>query len=181
MEGRVSKLIIVEGIDSSGKSSLSRRISHSCKMAYMHASGHKLLHDAMYPYHRSLLSDALINLDNGLGVVMDRHWPSEYAYGSVLRPVSLARYDFVKTLEEIANIKKLGHDVNYIHCSSANFDRYRETHEGHDAGSFRRLDRSEFFAIAGEYEAIFSRLECHKYELESHGRDMGAFVSGVVE
>lgn len=108
----MSKLLIIEGPDCSGKSTLARNLCSERKAVYLHASGAKSLHLAMQDYHLSLLAIARANLNLGHDVVMDRFWPSEYVYGQIFRPeVSNRNYDFDVIVEQTQALNPI-----YIFC-----------------------------------------------------------------
>lgn len=105
------KLIIVEGADCNGKSTLSRALARTLDAVYWHFTSSKTLAPANRDYMVNGLENARENLDNGSFVVFDRFWPSERCYGPVLRgPL----YDVAAVLE----IEKLTAEFDpiYILC-----------------------------------------------------------------
>lgn len=164
----MSKLIIVEGVDSTGKSTLARKLAVELNACYHHASGHKSLHPAMFEHHKNILDCAEINLANGHNVVLDRHWPSELCYGSILRPHMAHLYDFNKMIDRLRALNHGGNVVRYIYCSpeGGGWDRYQQTHADHDQTVFRRLSKEDYYAIHCEYKSLFGKWPGIKYSIE---------------
>jgi thymidylate kinase len=81
------RLIICEGADNCGKSTLAKAIANNLNGVYWRlTSGPGLSeHDAMALYQRNALDNAAVNIDLGRTVVLDRHWPSDQVYGTILR------------------------------------------------------------------------------------------------
>lgn len=165
------RLIICEGVDSTGKSTLASQLAVRMNACYHHASGHKSLHFGMYEHHKNILDCAEINLANGHNVVLDRHWPSEFCYASVLRPELVDKYKFGEMVDRLGRLGSNGqHTVHYIHCRprsmQSGWGRYEQTHQDHDQVVFRRLSEQEYYAIAGEYDYLFRGQACIKYTIE---------------
>ena len=84
-------IIIVEGPDCSGKTTLSRYLSvefnrRGNRSVYFHCAGNKELFPAMSAFQQCVLDNAKWNKSNGSIVIIDRHWPSEYIYRPIFRP-----------------------------------------------------------------------------------------------
>ena len=171
------RLIICEGIDSTGKSTLSRFLSQELNAFYFHASGHKSLYNGMFAQHELILQNAIINLQNGHNVVLDRHWPSELAYATVLRPELVDKYNFIKMVAMIEKLKPI-----YVHCTSENgWERYLKTHSDHDTEIFKRLTKENYFAIMGEYKQIFQNVDHIPYSIEEHGMTQHNIVNKIMD
>lgn len=80
------KLIIVEGPDCCGKSTLSQALAETLRAVYWHFTSTKLLAHANTDYMVNGLENAVSNLELGRNVVFDRFWPSEHCYRPVFRP-----------------------------------------------------------------------------------------------
>lgn len=91
------KLIIVEGPDFTGKSTLATNIA---------SRGHVYLHSS-YESLRSFRKNFTANL--GKPMVLDRSWVSEMIYGPVLRPENLGSWANDRILVE-------RHDPFYVFC-----------------------------------------------------------------
>lgn len=114
----IPRLIIVEGPDNCGKSTLAKAIATRFNATYWRmTSGTGLCeHDAMRLYQLNALDNAEINIKAGRTVVFDRHWPSDQVYGTILhgRP-SLSDLDLAFVLEKCESL-----NVIYINCWRAN-------------------------------------------------------------
>jgi hypothetical protein len=82
-------IIIIEGPDAVGKTTLARSIKKLAPDAlYIHSRYHK----DIWPYHAAALRRAVRHARIA-PVIMDRHWPSECAYGRAFRAGPAARYN----------------------------------------------------------------------------------------
>jgi thymidylate kinase len=167
------QLFIIEGPDSTGKSSLAKFIALKRKAVYSHASGKKSLHFAMLDYHVNMIENANVNLSNGHDVVFDRHWPSEWCYGQVLRKhVSDRYYDFGVIDQLLRNIFPI-----YIFCEShESFKRHAMSHDDTD----HKYQKEQYVQICGEYNMLAEKIKPFRYSIEEHGTDMGKFLEGVM-
>ena len=120
-------------------------------MAYLHALGHRDYHKIMQTYHTDLMTMAAIMLDRGVDVVMDRHWPSEFIYGDILRPELSGLYDRAAIMRMMAKL-----EPTYIFCSNGNgFEEHIKSHDAQD----HRYDRATYGAIAEMYHTLTYQLE----------------------
>lgn len=163
------KLYIVEGPDCSGKTSLAKFIARAKGAIYWHSSGAKSLHLSMWDYHASIIDSIVVNLRNDRSVVLDRHWPSELCYGTVLRPHVMARYDFKKML-----LKLVAHAPIYIFCGDEHVQERHSAEKNMD----HPYDASTFAAICQEYRRLEEEFLGDKwhYSITEHGADMASFV-----
>lgn len=81
------KLLILEGPDCSGKTTLAKYLSREFRAAYFKMTRTAELQGTllMYDYMRTMQAAIQWNLQNGLMVVLDRCWISEYVYSRVMR------------------------------------------------------------------------------------------------
>ena len=81
------RLIICEGPDNCGKSTLAKKIARHYGGVYWRLTSGPGLneHAAMALYQKNALDNAEVNITAGKVVVLDRHWPSDQVYGSILR------------------------------------------------------------------------------------------------
>lgn len=144
------RLIIVEGPDNCGKSTLAQAIALSLGGVYWRmTSGQGLSeHTAMALYQRNALDNAEINIKAGKVVVFDRHWPSDQVYGTVLRGQpscdSLQMYSRCKQMHTI-----------YINCIRDNAIEEHEQAKDPD----HPYDSEVYEAIIKGYEDLFLDLE----------------------
>lgn len=173
------KLIIVEGADCTGKTSLAKFIAKRLGAAYMHATGHKTLHGGMVAYHKNILENARACMEvSGISVVLDRHWPSEMCYGVNLRYEQHVKTGYFSG-EFFGDIQSLG--GRYVFCfSDKACDRQitspDQTHP---------YSREEYDKVYRDYEKVFTSLVREKenittYSIEQHGHDMNAWFDNNI-
>lgn len=170
----MSNLFIVEGPDATGKTSLAKFIALKQNAVYFHAAGKKSLHLAMLEYHVNMIENAVVNLANGHDVVFDRHWPSEWCYGQVLRKhISDRYYNFGMIDHLLRDIAPI-----YIFChSDESFKRMAMSHDGQD----HRYSKSDYVQIYGEYNQLAMTVaKVHRYSIEEHGSSMQKFLAEVI-
>jgi thymidylate kinase len=121
----MKRLIILEGPDECGKSTLAGNIARYFKGVQLHSTASPKLFPALEDYHKNILANAVDNMENGLTVVLDRFWPSEVAYGCKLfRPES--EYQLVA---EALHTEVVKHNYLYIFCfSTQGWNRYKKGH-----------------------------------------------------
>lgn len=173
------KLIIVEGADCTGKTSLAKFIARRLNMIYLHASGHKSLHPGMLAYHLELIKSVEFNVSLGRAVVMDRLWPSEWCYGRVLRAHVSEHYKYDRVWKALAPLRP-----TYIFCFS---DKAHDRQIA-DPDNDHTYDSSEYSMIYGEYRALYTDMTVSRrlkidqnettilnYSIESMGADLAGF------
>lgn len=186
------KFIIIEGPDCSGKSTLAKHAAQQLNACYIHSSGAKPLHTGMLDYHKSQLSNAAVNLEQGRNVVMDRFWPSEYCYGQVLRPhISDRIYDFVEILTLTAKLKPV-----YVFCDDVDVVLRHEANKD----SSHSYSQGQFQRIVDEYRKLTEEMwdvpalpnfhhprtphaemcfDVRRYDVTVNGATMGTFVDSL--
>lgn len=102
------KIIILEGIDGAGKTTLAREIADKTKGHILHATFNKNFD--MEEYHTDLIETAIV-LSQYQTVVIDRWAPSEFVYAKVFRDG--ASYDTGKLIEDY--FEKVSH---WVYCRS---------------------------------------------------------------
>ena len=172
----MNKFFIIEGPDCSGKTSLAKAMCLQLNGVYWHSSGKKSLHRCMQDYHTTVLDSIEQNLDLGRVVVLDRHWPTEFVYATVLRPNLLGQYDFrvmTKRTEEMG--------ATYIFCGD---DEVQQRHRLLHTGMDHHYDAGTFAAICGEYRSLeeeFLSDRKHHYSVLEDGPSthMRLFISDI--
>lgn len=171
----MSDLIIVEGPDCTGKTSLAKFIARTLQACYIHSSGKVPLHLAMWDYHQSILDGVEFTLEHcHTSVVLDRHWPSEWTYGKLLRPVThqLSQYDFGQMFERIQQSDPL-----YIFCHGTPASRERMIGHADD----HSYPTSDYDMVAGEYRILMTELQgrarVKSYSIEINGHDIEQFMT----
>lgn len=166
------KLIILEGADCTGKTTLAKFIARRREAMYFHAIGAKTLHAGMVEYHHNILESAEVAMNVcGLDVVLDRHWPSEVIYGDVMRPGMHARINY-PAQEFFAKVQKLG--GQYIFCFSDNAKKNQLDRESD------RYNHKDYAEIYERYEIMGRTFEeddvrVNFYNLEDNGSDIESF------
>ena len=80
------KLIILEGADGVGKSTLGKFLAQYFNGFYFHCTATSALIPAMRDYQQNVMENVIDNISLGRTVILDRFWISEMIYGGVLRP-----------------------------------------------------------------------------------------------
>lgn len=118
------KLFIVEGPDACGKTTLAKELARDMGGIYWHMTATKhLTGEAQFDYQLNAIENIRQNLQSGKSVVLDRHWPSEYCYGSILRDI---------TWEDVIPIRTAMDALNpyYIYCMDKNAETAMKRHKG---------------------------------------------------
>jgi thymidylate kinase len=174
----IPTIFIVEGLDCTGKTTLARHMADRLRASYFHASGSKSLHLGMMAYHKSILEHALVTCNNGVSVVLDRHWPSEWCYGRILRShVTERHYNFNSIVSVMEKI-----DPVYVHCKSEHsYQAQTKSLENHCGD--RKYTEQEFSMIGAEYRTMFlamrmaKRVKVVDYVLEDDGKNMDEWIT----
>ncbi len=173
------KLIILEGADGVGKSTLGLRLAREMGGFYFHATATKTLIPAMRDYQINLMENIEDNAKLGRCIVMDRFWPSELIYGSIFRPDNPHGFSF-RELE--ARCDAL--DTIYVCCFS---DTAIARHEAGHKDPKHPYDDTSFRKVCGMYDAFYSdnagNPDFIDYRMERDGVDdktMGDFITRLL-
>lgn len=124
----MKRLIIVEGPDCSGKTTLAKQIAVSLNYQYVHLSGHWSFHACMEKYHEVVTADIEWTIKNTrCGVVLDRCWISELIYAPVTRPSLVGHFDTRKFQQWIKSLGGI-----YILCMDSDVVRRHELEKDSD-------------------------------------------------
>jgi thymidylate kinase len=168
------KLIILEGPDRAGKTTLGKFLAHRLDAYYYHMSGVPAFYPYMIHYHRKVLEDVLWNVEDGRTVILDRTWLSELIYGMHFRPELAKHFPFDDFKEQIRKARGL-----YIICLPDNaIQRHKE-----DPDPTHHYDDKNFAVIVSKYsewllehagdEDVFS------YNVEQDGSDLQKFCTTI--
>lgn len=135
---RAHPIIVIEGPDACGKTTLAETICRMWGGRYIHLSYSK---DLLRLWRGSLTR--AVKLSQFSPVVIDRHWPSEAVYAKVYRGGSLLEAEAVRCDELM---KKLG--VIYISCLLPTADQMIDAHLK------SCLERDEMYAPDERYAQI---------------------------
>lgn len=170
-------LIVLEGADCTGKTTLAKFIARRRRAAYYHATGHKSLHEGMEAYHRNIINNAKVSMQvSGIDVVIDRHWPSEEIYGPITRPDLHDRIDY-PSMEFKHELESMG--VLYIFCLSEESWKRQQEETKHDP-----WEPGIYKMISTTYDSMFTRMvdadmNAFKYSIEDDGADMAAYCARI--
>lgn len=144
----MSKLIIFEGPDCCGKTTLAKAYARANKAMYFHCTATPALFNALGDYHINVFDNAETNIANGVDVVLDRFWPSEVAYGVMFkRPSSQYPYNRLSELCYQAN-------ALYVFCMSPGaWDRYAKGH----IDPAHSLTKAEFYMVYENYKQLYKK------------------------
>lgn len=100
-------VIIIEGADGSGKSSLARTLHRQTNWLLIHRSQPKDKQDK-----QRMMDEYLDLIWKGEDVIFDRSWYSEMVYGPIMRDESVISYEQMHTLEIALTL----HGALIIYC-----------------------------------------------------------------
>lgn len=186
-------LIVLEGADSSGKTTLAKKLMEGEPGAiYMHG----------LPWvgwigeaHEAMMSAAVRHVGDGGLVVVDRHWVSEYVYGPVFR--GFVGYDDGVAARFDRVTRAIGVYVLCVPSDAAKHERrfQRERPDKRDmfdsmvviSEAYRRLAHGymheERDDLYGKYcrHGDFTSKRCAVYDLDRDGATMALFAADVKE
>lgn len=162
-------LIILEGPDQSGKTTLAKQfVRHG--VCYMHCIN--LPNEFLTKYHDGVLQDACISAQYNI-VVLDRHWPSRLIYQNNLE--SRRHADFILNDYKIKPI--------YIFCLT---DKCLELHKKNKDPDHPYHD-VEFKRVYREYGALYLAMKSkypdhvELFDMEKHGIYTPYFIKEILE
>jgi len=140
------KLIILEGPDCSGKTTLAKCFMKE-GFCYFHGThlGSAANPTVYYRYHEAMLKDIEMNLNAGHDVVVDRHWPSYMCYNSNGHEGFFEIYETGYGEKFLETINKMG--GKYVFCLT---EASKELHA-------KEIDPDH------PYDAAFFESVCKKY------------------
>lgn len=164
----VMPLIILEGPDSTGKTTLAKVLTKHLHGIYWHTSGRgKLIGPAMQDYLMDIAANVQVNLCNRTPVVLDRHWPSEYAYSRALGRPTVSLINISEYMNSLGAV--------YIYCFSEN----AEERQANDPDPAHIYDERQYRRITLEYLKLYdmakTSVPCALYRPEYHGHDLIKF------
>jgi hypothetical protein len=167
-------IIVLDGPDGSGKTTLGKLIAERHRGKYLHLTYR--WKNNMAEYHLAALNYAAKHAVN-CPVVIDRWWPSEVVYASVFRDGSTLTFNG-RYLDRLG--QKYG--VSYVMCIPDNRAAYLE--------NFERLkaEREEMYdTMAGVYDgyaklalSLSPRSDMLLYDWKIEGRTLEKFADGLV-
>ncbi len=163
------KLIILEGPDCCGKSTLSHNLSRFYRGTIFHCTASGKLFPALEDYHNNIMDNVDTNIELGNTVILDRFWPSEMAYGvKMFRPHS----NYAETADKLLQ-RTLIHKPIYIFCFSIQgWNRYKVGH----VDPAHSLSKEQYMMVWQNYFEVYKGLhdmgvKTAVYSIEDHGVD----------
>jgi len=160
----VRQLIIVEGPDCSGKTTLSKYLARSLRMSYWKCNSAMRGKFAM-AHFQNVLDCVKFNISCGQGVVIDRHWPSEMIYGPLCGREGLTAGEAMDMDSQIMKMSGL-----YVLCRRCDVvdahARKKDTDHPYEEELFRKIVSGyEQFA-----QSMYDRDDVliYSYEVMSH-------------
>lgn len=172
-----NKIIILEGSDGTGKSTLAYEILKQTKGHLLHGSYNKNW-DSIKEYHRDIVKAANL-LTPYQDIVIDRLSISEYVYGTVFR--GGPEYDIVQFLyDDIDELNTNRAKVVWVYCTNDNVVRNHLKN---------KTERPEMFDSMADvhvtYEDIVQTtddvLHFKRYNFETDGRDLTKYVKELLK
>jgi len=172
-------LIILEGPDGSGKTTLARELqAQGCQ--YIHCTYR--WPDRMPQYHTAVLFSALEQaLASGRPTVIDRWWPSEYIYGEVFRGGTRFTH-YGRLLDRMA----IRFGALYVFCLPGDKVKYRTRFEELAASGREKyvnvekmLDaRQGYIQMLGD--TFSNRYDTWIYDFQREGGDLPPFARAMI-
>ena len=117
------KIIIIEGPDECGKSTLGRALAKRYNCVYWRLTASDKLNHAMKDYQINCMDNIRDNIEIGNSIVIDRFWPSDDVYGHVFRNgPSFDHMPLIQELNDLGAVYIMAYSVNAIERHSANKD-----------------------------------------------------------
>lgn len=163
------KLIIIEGPDECGKSTLSMALARALGGVVLHSTASEKLFPALPDYHNNIMENVEKNVrELGKIVILDRFYHSELAYGEIFRPNSEYLSDGVPYAlwSRVAELRHI-----FIFCfSHGGWGRYKHGH----TDPAHSLTGQQYQDVWRRYEELQqSESNSLPYFLEQDGTDEG--------
>ena len=168
-------IIVLEGGDGSGKTTLARHLCQAHGFAYLHLKYR--WPRAMFHYHWAALEYCL-RLAETQPVVLDRWYMSELIYAAVFRGGS--RWPLAPRLFDRVAIK---HGITNVYCLPSDDEKYRARFE-----ALKATGRELYPAVkqihanyVKFYNALPTRLDSVHYDIDTHGQDLASYARWLIE
>ena len=137
-------IIIIEGPDGSGKTTLAEQLSRETGYPIVHRSQPKTDEEK-----KLMMGQYLQDLKAGRNVIWDRCWYSEMCYGPVMRDKSYITYPQMYELEE--QLAKAGAMI--IYCTGPRAELWKRCQK---RGEDYITSRDDFVAICEKFDEVMS-------------------------
>lgn len=137
-------IVILEGVDGSGKTTLANQLSKQTKYPIVHRSNPKSEEDK-----KRMMGEYIQLIKSNKNVIFDRCWYSEMAYGPVMRDKSYIDFPQMYELERM--LAKNGAMI--VHCTGPASVLWKRCQT---RGEDYVVCREDFNAIYNRFEDIFA-------------------------
>lgn len=191
-------LLILEGADCSGKTTLANAIVDFCgkdNCDYMHSTWFKGMD--VLSHHRQNLTRAIHSLTKRDIVIIDRHWISECVYGSEYRDgcsYNPREHELHRKIEELGgqyilcipdrdvqlqrHRERKEQDGEMFSDISGVIDRYRNLWYGKN---IELSDRDHAVNIMTRTGGVSDRRNWHMYDWQKHADHLPEFIRSVIQ
>lgn len=174
----MSKLIIIEGPDECGKTTLATGLCRILDCTYVHCTASPNLFQGLEDYHNAMVEMVRRNrfINPNASFIFDRFWPSEVAYGlRLLRRES--KYEWKEIENQLAEAGAI-----YIWCfSSKGWSRYQEGHTD-PAHALTQVEYRQIYQNYNEIRGEMMKLRPDRhalYEIEQDGENLLQFAQKI--
>lgn len=182
-------LIILEGPDCCGKTTLAKRLISKYHGAYIHCGYSKGLD--VWKYHTDVL-DKAVKLYKKKLVCIDRHWPSEMVYGQTFRKGSAKDYDAKQLDQRIQKMAGLyvwclPHRVDFVfeqHARNCEREQFKDLTEVVYryyalANGSHSSEPHDYFEGLSRPGGIAYRMDFLRYKLDTEGHDLTDVIDRI--
>lgn len=195
-------IIILEGADGTGKTTLANKLCEKLSAKYIHATWSRELDCRMLEYQMNILSEAYEHyIDTSLPTVIDRLWLSESVYGTCFRNGSKFPYQgriIEKFIDSIGgfticclSMDLEAHKKRFLELKDNRFEMYTsvetvvQLYNDFFYGTNKQIIRSSSYMQdiiqAGGASTIGKHKKYFKYEIEVEGKNIDNYVSNMKE
>ena len=155
-----NRLIIFEGPDCVGKTTLSLAVAKTMKMPIAHLTCTTKLAVGMVDYQVNAIENAKTNMDlHGCGYVLDRHWPSELCYGAHFRGIQ--RPDVAASIEAAEKLNPL-----YVFCMDAKGVESAVARHRENSDPAHPYEDKDYRIVYSNYELLIRRMRDELKDLQ---------------
>ena len=168
-------VIVLEGADCAGKTTLANFLVKRWDAAYVHATYR--FPTRMFDYHTAIMNK-VIKLSETQPVVLDRWWPSELIYAEAFRNGS--PWPMIGRLLDRVALKQ---GFQYVGCIPSDKEWHTNTFKARSSSGGELFDKND--KVAELYRAwdaeMIERMDYVRYDVNRNGHDLGQFADGLEE
>lgn len=161
-------IIVIDGTDVAGKSTLSQKLLNKYDGHYIHATYR--FKSKMHIYHLAMLRWAIAkSATSRKMVVMDRWWPSEMVYGNVYRQGNRVPNEWLRVLHRLG----LRYGVTYVMCYRDSREKLMDAYTESKAKREEMYDADErMMQVHDGFEELFKSIKgqqsrWHRYNVDA--------------